>query len=452
MAAGNGYVLEGVNDAIQIYTTSGAPVLPIVLASNQVFGLAPAINRTTGVNGVYLTDMRVFFDQSIGRWFIAQRSQDEDVAGNPLPSSHLYLAVSQTPDPTATYNIYIMNTTNSTHLGCPCVDDYLQIGADQYGFHIAWDEYNANFLEFLDASILSLSKSALAAGSSAPAAFQFLLPFQTGMEFAIQPASTPPGAANLVANGGVEYFVSTSAQGGPQIALWAMSNTSSLATSVPNLTLTEIVVPVLNYNPPGLANQPNGPAPLGASQSAPIEELDGGDSRVQSLSYASGRLYLTFQCGIFDQNGTFVVGGAYIVLSPAFINGVLNALVLNQGYLVVTGSHLLRPALAVNARGNGAIAVTLVGRAGIYYPSAAFIPFQASSTPTSVQVAAPGFFPEDGFTGYPSAGGSGIARWGDYNSAVVASDGSIWMAAQYIGNFPRTPNANWNTYISRVQP
>jgi len=451
IAVGNGYVLEGVNDAIQIYTTSGVPVLPMVLASNQAFGLAPAINWVTGVNGVYLTDMRVFFDQGIGRWFIAQRSQDNDVFGNPLPSSHLYLAVSQTSDPTGTYNIYIMNTTNAAHPGCPCIDDYLQIGADQYGFHIAWDEYNASSLGYVDASILALSKSALAAGTSAPAAFQFLVPYLTGFEFAIQPASAPPGAANLVASGGVEYLVSTSS-GGSQIALWAMSNTSSLATSTPNLTLAEIVVPVLSYSPPGLANQPNGYAPLGISQGAPIEELDGGDTRVQALVYAAGRLYLTFPCGLFDQNNSFVVGGAYIVLSPAYINGVLNARVINQGYLMLNGNHLLRPAIAVNAQGNGAIAVTLVGKTGDYFPSAAFIPFQTASTPGSVQIAALGALPEDGFTGYPIGGGYGIARWGDYNSAVTASDGSIWMTAQYIGNYPRTEYANWNTYISRKQP
>jgi hypothetical protein len=128
---------------------------------------------------------------------------------------------------------------------------------------------------------------------------------------------------------------------------------------------------------------------------------------------------------------------------------VLAARVLNQGYLLVTGNNLLRPAMAVNAQGVGAIAVTLVGQA--WYPSAAFIPFASSSTPSTLEVAAAGTLPEDGFTGYAAYGGDGIARWGDYNTAVAASDGSIRMVVQYIGNYPRTQFANWNTYVFQYQ-
>jgi hypothetical protein len=458
VAVGNGYVLEGVNDAVQVFNTSGSPSLPMVLSSNQVFGLAPAIDRKTGINGVYLTDMRVFFDPGMGtsgRWIVLQRSQANDSAGNPLNMSQLYIAVSQSGDPTGNYNIYLMDTTNANHPGCPCIDDYPQIGADYYGFHVAWNEFTTSGLSFVDASILSLSKSDLAGGAATPSAYQFLLPFNSGFEFAIQPATTPPGAANFVANGGVEYFVSTSGRfaADNQLALWAMSGTSSLATENPSPLLVQITIPALNYTSPDVATQPPGYDPLGISQESPIEFLDGGDTRVQCLTYAGGKLYLTFPTGVTDQNGHFVVGGAYVVLSPTYRFGALAAQILNEGYLLVNGNHLLRPALAVNAQGRGAIGVTLVGSAGGYYPSAAFIPFQTSTVPATVEIAAPGGpSPEDGFTGYPIGGGDGVARWGDYNTAVASSDGSIWMAVQYIGNYPRTQYANWNTYVGNVQP
>jgi hypothetical protein len=129
---------------------------------------------------------------------------------------------------------------------------------------------------------------------------------------------------------------------------------------------------------------------------------------------------------------------------------VLAAQVLSQGYLVFNNNHLLRPALAVNAQGAGAIAVTLVGPN--WYPSAAVIPFPSSGAPSAIEVAAPGSAPEDGFTGYNSFGGDGLARWGDYNTAVAGADGAIWMVVQYIGNFPRTTYANWNTYVIRQTP
>jgi hypothetical protein len=453
VAVGNGYVLEGVNDAVQIYNISGAPVLPMVLSSNQLFGLAPALNRQTGVNGVYFTDMRVFFDWGISRWIVLQRAQDNDAFGNPLNSSHLYMAVSQTTDPTANYNIYVMNTTNAGHQGCPCIDDYPQIGADQFGFHIAWNEFNTFSEQFVDAAILTVSKASLASGAVAPTALQFLIPYVTGYEFAIQPAAAPPGGSNYLASGGLEYFVSSfsSFAQGSQVALWAMYNTSSLATGSPAATLTRIVVPTLNYAFPDVAQQRAGSTPYGSSFTppAPLEFLDGGDTRVQSLVYAGGRLYLSLPTGINDINGNWVVGGAYIVLTPTYRAGVLAANVLDQGYLLVNGSHLLRPAIAVNAQGVGAIAVTLVG--ATWYPTAALIPYATSAKPVNLEVAATGALPEDGFTGYPSGNGDGVARWGDYNTAVAASDGTIWMVVEYIGNYPRTQAANWNTYVIRYQ-
>ena len=96
------------------------------------------------------------------------------------------------------------------------------------------------------------------------------------------------------------------------------------------------------------------------------------------------------------------------------------------------------------------IAATLVGSSR--YPSAALIPFDTFSTPLALQVVGEGALPEDGFSGYPDGGGAGIARWGDYNTAVATSDGAIWMVAEYIGNYPRTEFANWNTYVMRKQP
>jgi hypothetical protein len=69
-----------------------------------------------------------------------------------------------------------------------------------------------------------------------------------------------------------------------------------------------------------------------------------------------------------------------------------------------------------------------------------------------LNVANIGSLPEDGFTGYPGGYGAGIARWGDYNSAVAASDGSIWMGIQFIGSAPRTEFANWQTFIVRKRP
>ena len=65
IAVGNGYILEGVNNAIQVYTSAGRAVLPRVLSTNELFGVPPAIDRPSGIVGVNPTDMRVFYDQTM---------------------------------------------------------------------------------------------------------------------------------------------------------------------------------------------------------------------------------------------------------------------------------------------------------------------------------------------------------------------------------------------------
>jgi hypothetical protein len=449
LAVGNGYVVEGVNNAIQVYDLSGQPLLPAVLSTNQVFGVTPSINRVTSAQGVYPTDIRVFYDNTLNRFLIMQRSQDNDIFGNPLPSSRIYIAVSQTGDPTGTYNVYSMDTTNPLHFGCPCISDYPEIGADQYGIYITWNEYNSS-LEFLDAVVFAVSKTSLATNASTPTAFQFLIPFTTGYEFAIQPASTPPGGGYFVNKGGLEYFVSSlkSSSVDSNLALWSLTNTSSLSTSNPGLSLLETIVPTEVVTSSALANQRPGPTPLGTSMGARLEFLDGGDSRVQSVVYVGGLLYVTQETLILDDNGHNVIGGAYTILSTVS-RGVLTARVQRQGYYYVNNNHLLRPAIAVNTQGQGAVVFTLVGPD--YYPSAAFLSISATSTGSTVQIAGAGGLPEDGFSGYSNFG---VARWGDYSAAVAASDGSIWMATEFIpnANVPRTTLANWGTYVIMFTP
>lgn len=454
IAVGHGYILEGVNNAIQVYTTSGIPLLPTVLSSNELFGVPAAIDWSTGENGVYPTDMRVFYDHTIARWFVLQRAQDYDWWGNPMNRSHLYLAVSQTADPIGRYNIYEMDTTNAQNPACPCIADYPQIGADQYGFYVSVNEFDAYTEQFVDAAILAISKPGLLGGSSNPAAYRFQLPLATGFEFAIQPASTPPGASNFLSNGGVQYFVSSQASYSiySGLAVWAMYNTASLGGPAPNPVLTRISVPTLTYYYPGVANQRDGPLPYGSSlePKGALAYLDGGDTRILSLVYAGGRLYATLGTQVVDETGRSRVGGAYVMLSPTLRAGVLSARVLRQGYVVAAENHVLRPAIGVNARGAGAIAFTLVGPE--YYPTAAYLPIDTASTATEIRIAGLGNLPEDGFTGYPGGTAPGIARWGDYSTAVTDGDGNIWMVAQYIPNAPRTEFANWGSFLWLHKP
>jgi hypothetical protein len=463
VAVANGYVLEGIDNAVQVYTTAGVPLLASVVSSNQLFGLQAAINRTTGAIGAFPTDMRVFYDRDINRWFILQWVQANDNSGNPTGKSAEYLAVSQSGDPTGMYNIYSMDTTDQGAFGCPCVPDYPQIGADQYGLYISSNEFGIFTGSLARATILAINKAAFVVPNQsstntplAPAMFRFAMPLGSGFEFSIQPATTPPGAAYFQGNGGLEYFVSSlsNSGSGTSLAVWAMTNTSSLTTSNPSLSLLQITVPTLSYTVPNPVSQKPGPLPYGSTfpafQQVSEAHLDGGDTRVLSLSYAGGRLYATLATAVTDENGTPLVGGAYFILSPTFRGTTLAAPVLRQGYLLVKNNNLLRSAIAVNAQGRGAVVFTLVGPD--YFPSAAFVPIDTFSTGSAIQLAGAGSFPEDGFTGYPGSQTYPIARWGDDSVAVASSDGTIWMVTEYIPNATRTQLANWGTFLTRYIP
>jgi hypothetical protein len=436
-------------------------LLPTTLTSNQVFGLGVAIDRSTGLAGVFPTDMRVFYDQGIDRWFIVQRAQCCDINGNNVNTSEIFIAVSQTGNPTGAYNVYRIDTTSAQRPGCAfgCVADYPQLGADQNGFYISWNDYSldpsANPSSFpLGATIMAISKTSLASGVASPTAFKFVIPVTTGFEFTIQPANTPAGGSYLIASGGVEYFASSIATGDSTLSIWAMTNTSSLGTASPSPTLFRISVPTLLYSSPSNVVQRTGPLTYGSTLIPPGIEalLDGSDARVLSITYVAGRLYVTFGTEVSDGNGHLLVGAAYVIFSPTFRGGLLAANVLGEGYLITNNNSLMRPAIGVNAQGKGAIVFTLVGPD--YFPSAAFVPINAFSAGTAIHLAAAGTQPEDGFTGYPDLGfpSQGVARWGDYSAAVATGDGSIWMVTEYIPNAPRTQFANWGTFLIQYAP
>src|SRR5512138_1775941 len=86
MCVGNGYVLEAVNDVLNVYNTSGQSVLPDNTATNIVgglprnvnhsvdlnsfYGYAPAINRSTGVRAQFVTDPSCLYDAATQRFFV----------------------------------------------------------------------------------------------------------------------------------------------------------------------------------------------------------------------------------------------------------------------------------------------------------------------------------------------------------------------------------------------
>lgn len=460
LAVGNGFVLEAVNSALNVYDTNGIQKLLRPVALSEFFGVGPGINRTTGVFGVFPGDPVALFDPETQRWFLAAWAQLNTATGVRLQQSRLYLAVSQTSDPTGAYSIYVLNTTlaRDPDQGGPRVPDFPHFAVDHYGLYISINEFNitpeGSLDGFIDAAILAVSKNDLINGSggSFPRVVRFPLPFSSGFEFTVFPAYTPPGGGPLLANGGTQFFVSSHfvTNNEHTLAIWALTNTSSLDSATPNLDLSAVVVETQPYHFPTIAAvQKKGFHPLGESLNEPVEKLDSGDFRVISATYSSGRLWATLSSQMLDTAGAPRIASEYFAFSPQINGPFFTATLVTQGVVSQPGASLLYPAIAVNAQQKGGIVFTLVGPND--YPSAAFVPV-SNNTVGAIQIARAGNEPEDGFSGYRAFGGNGVARWGDYSAAAVDTDGVIWMATEYTPDIARTVNANWCTYITRLQP
>lgn len=305
LCVGNGYVVESVNDVLNVFNESGTSLLPNNTPTNIVsgfptdvnhavdlnsfYGYPPAINRATGVRSQFVTDPSCLYDAATQRFFMVVLTLESLPNGAFTTVNHLDIAVTQTSDPTGGWNIYRLDVTNDgTNTGGvnpgPFLGDYPHIGADANGFYVTTNAYPWCCNGFSGAQIYALSKAQLAAGASNVTAVHLdtsgmvNAPSQAGSTqpgFTVWPAQSPGTSSFETANGGTEYFMSSNAAdeathpvtgtGGDytssQIVVWTLANTASLNTATPNLSLTNRIVSVNQYAIPPKQHQPGSGSP-----------------------------------------------------------------------------------------------------------------------------------------------------------------------------------------------
>jgi hypothetical protein len=505
-------VFEIVNSVVQVYTKSGTPLIAgtkafpdgpsVGLTLNEFYDLPPSIVRPDGPFGPNMFDTSCLFDPTTDRWFVTSASLDEDpTTGAFTGEGQVWLAVSETGDPLGAWRIWSIDTTNNGANGTPdhgCVDnacfgDYPQIGMDANGFYITTNEFEFFGDGFNGAQVYALSKADLVAGVTSPT-MQMLENVHTttynDAAYTMQPVNALP-ADWATSHGGTMYF---GMSGSPftaalasSIVLFGLSNTSSLNTDSPQLSLAETGVATQKYATPGFAQQQNGPMPLLDCVNTPTcigvrypnikapSVLDAGNSgKVYGAWLHGGEVYLTTGTPLTGtgaawyntNNGAWKAikqrtGVAWFVLHPSQ-TGALSASLSGNGYVAVQDANLTYPSIVVGPTGAGAIGATLTGPS--YFPSAAVARFKPGQAPTSVQITGVGVGPNDGFTATGEGGYD--PRWGDYGAATVTPDGTMWLASEYTASrctdaefaadttcgYRRTFYANWSTHITAVTP
>lgn len=449
IAVNEAQAVQVVNSALGVYSRDGR-LLSGPTSVNAVFGLSPVINPQTNSFGPFVTDPRILWDSDTNRWFISALEIDTNPTdGNFLNRAHVVLAVSQTADAMGAFYQYSIDITDPTFGNCPCLGDQPLMGTNQDGLFITTDQFSFSDSSFQTALVLAIDKYDLARGMALRSvALQSL---RSGEEpgFAIQPARFAPGVRRPTEHGGTEYFVSSLGFAkirDNRLAVWSVTNTSSLRTSHPRLQVQETLVTTETYSTPDAVQQHDGPRKL--SPLEPLELVDTGDDRVQQVFYSDGKLYTSLTTAM-DTGGVSQSAVAWFVLDASADICPLTASLIRQGYVVASdGTSLIFPAFVVDRSGKGVIAFSMTGKN--LFPSVGFVEFDGYNIKPDIHVAATGVGPEDGFSGYASLGGNGEARWGDYSAATVSADGEFWFASGYIPNKPRAPEANWGTFIGHL--
>lgn len=513
LCAGNGFVLESVNDVLRVYDTNGnALINPVDL--NTFYGYPAAIARNNGKRGPSVTDPSCYYDNDTQRWFHVVLTLDHvGFSASLSGKNHLDLAVSTTSNPLGAYNIYRIpvqddgtdGTPNHQCAGGPCLGDYPHIGADRNGIYLTTNEFNLFAPGFRGAQLYALSKKALAAGAASVALFQFdtgdiNFVSATGFPgFAVIPA-TSPGKSDDDKKGGTEYLLSSTAvfqdaATDKQVQLWAFTDTNNLNSGQPPILLNSSVA-TETYGIPSLARQPgvgtNGVGqkpgggdvdwPLGQclndvpcattfllGQPDPFTEvigpLAGDDSRMKQVYFANGEVWGALGTGISFDGTTFGSDGiAYFIIKPKSSDKSLSGKIANQGYVATPKADITYPTFGVTSGGKAIISFTLMGLND--FPGLAYVNVNDQHGAGDIHFATHGVGAQDGFSEYKALTSSRLRpRWGDYGATAVVGNqifaaqeyiGQSCTLAQYVASNPfgtcggtRAALGNWGTRIAR---
>jgi len=503
LCVGNGYVVEVTNDVLNVFNTSGQSVLPDNTAANIVSGLprnvnhvvdlnsflgyAPAIDRSTGVRGPEVTDPSCLYDAQTKRFFMVVLTLETLPNGAFTHVNHLDLAVSQSGDPTGSWNIYRIDVTNDgTNTGGvnpgPYLGDYPHLGADANGIYLTTNAYPWCCNGFSGAQIYALSKARLVAGAASVSVVHIdtsglvNAPSEAGSTqpgFTVWPATSPDPSQYNMQNGGTEYFMSSNAADeathpvsgssgshtSNQIVVWTLANTSSLNSASPALSLSTRLVSVNQYAVPPKQTQPGSgtlavtdtpqgfclndtSTPLfipgvsgcwqllvGASaHDEVISRPDSNDTRMQQVTYANGKLWGALDTALNPDGGAQRAGIAWFIVNPSSGKVVLD------GYLGAAGHDFTYPAIGVTSSGRGVMAFTASGDAT--NPSAAYAAIDAlvGVSNWNIVPGGDGAAQDDGFTSYKAqVGDPPRTRWGDFGYTAVDGN-SIWIASEFVAH------------------
>ncbi len=447
IAASRTRVLQGVNTQWEVLDTSGN-VRPGWPVSAQSFFGVPSNTCDPSSNGQpFLSDPRAIYDPNDGRFWAAMLQVEGGLGiapGCPLKTVY-YIAVSQTGDPSGSWNVYEFEMS----MGAQFAADFTQIGLDGQAVY-----FSANMFGLTSgfyAEIFEANKGQMERGQANFTADGFfnLQAHGPGGDFladTVQPVLNLDGTNDgrfLDTFDGPDPITgnlcSSPIDGCTGLAVWRMGNPIGHDRGGPAPTLSATRVGTLPFAFPPPADQPTC-----------TECIDANDLRIGATPVElNGVIYAAWGTAI--DNGTQVVPGIEWAQFQPTGGGATQ---VRSGYFNFSGDVAATYPVVMPTVGGGL--TMLYDRMGsTINPETRFIVRSDGG-----QFTGAGRLLKAGEAPYrPTLCGTAalpVCRWGDYSAASFDGSSRIWLAGQYANPFI-DPNVapqfgrNWGTWIGAIR-
>jgi hypothetical protein len=416
-AVGPDYYMQMVNDTYAIYHKDGTVAVPTTeLSTFYVNAGLPDLGHT-------LTDPRLTYDPSSGRWFAVAITED-------TASNDFVLAVSQTSDPTGAWKAVIFPGNNTANNFA----DFPTLGVDQNALYIGTN----NFLDlnnFDGVSLTTFPKSDLLDPAGPNVANRTHFENLTG---GFVPGATPFTLMPVTDFGSRDHGVVVAVDGFDPATVLHTYDVTNPATASSSLSPDNPLTVPIYYNSQ-LAHQPDG-----------SQILDNVDYRIGSNSvYQVGNVIWVAQSVLPDSN---TGAGAYDAIRWSEIDESTHTL-LQSGTISDPHHDFIDPAIAANAAGDVVIGFSATGDSTTTdFPGAWFVSGTTSGGVTSF--GSPQVL-RNGSSNYDIEFNTGSDRWGDFSAISVdpTNPNAFWITEQTA--VPGDPNvtiynAVWGTQTGEL--
>ena len=403
-AVGPNHVVAATNSHFAVYSKLGI-VKRNLTAFNTFFGsMTPA-----GWQGSFF-DPRIIYSVGHDKYVFAVLGVD-----NTNQTSHCFVAVSQTNDPTGNWWMWRFNQNAANPLDSDAWWDYQSLGADTWGLYLTGNYYYWTG-GFKYSMIWSIGPEVFSGGTATGWMFWDIRWPDNSLAFSPQvmhPHST--------SGSGATYFVNSQAGSGNALCLWTLTGDRTNSPSLVGSSVGTWQYDAIGEN----VDQPD-----------VADDIDGGDVRVLNGIYSQRKVFATLTTDP-DDDGT-MAGALIAKLDVDSATTEWQDLIFSDDY------YYFYPAVTVagGSSGDANIGLFMSYTGPTTYVSGAVKVYTNQPTDAS----GPFWTTANGQSSYLSRDSNNRNRWGDYSGAVYDwTTGHFWGAVEYAG----TGNT-WRTRITAV--